>query len=247
MKIIAMIPARYEASRFPGKLMKTLGDAPVIVQTYRATLQTQLFDDVFVVTDSELIFDTIVAAGGKALMSRLDHQSGSDRIAEAVHDMDVDLIVNVQGDEPFAEKRSLEKLIASFNTDFKKEIDLASLMVKITDPKEIQNPNTVKVITDQRGLAIYFSRHAIPFSRDNSDETQFFKHKGVYAFRKQALLDFQKLEPQMLELSEKIECLRFLENGRKIQMVETDVLGIEIDTPEDLEEAQKVWNSNKLS
>ena len=247
MKIIAMIPARYEASRFPGKLMKTLGDAPVIVQTYRATLQTQLFDDVFVVTDSELIFDTIVAAGGKALMSRLDHQSGSDRIAEAVHDMDVDLIVNVQGDEPFAEKRSLEKLIASFNTDFKKEIDLASLMVKIIDPKEIQNPNTVKVITDQRGLAIYFSRHAIPFSRDNSDETQFFKHKGVYAFRKQALLDFQKLEPQMLELSEKIECLRFLEHGRKIQMVETDVLGIEIDTPEDLEEAQKVWNSNKLS
>ena len=180
-------------------------------------------------------------------MSRLYHQSGSDRIAEAVHDMDVDLIVNVQGDEPFAEKRSLEKLIASFNTDFKKEIDLASLMVKITDPKEIQNPNTVKVITDQRGLAIYFSRHAIPFSRDNSDETQFFKHKGVYAFRKQALLDFQKLEPQMLELSEKIECLRFLEHGRKIQMVETDVLGIEIDTPEDLEEAQKVWNSNKLS
>ena len=242
-----MIPARYEASRFPGKLMKTLGDTPVIVQTYRATLQTQLFDDVFVVTDSELIFDTIVAAGGKALMSRLDHQSGSDRIAEAVHDMDVDLIVNVQGDEPFAEKRSLEKLIASFNTDFKKEIDLASLMVKITDPKEIQNPNTVKVIADQRGLAIYFSRHAIPFSRDNSDETQFFKHKGVYAFRKQALLDFQKLEPQMLELSEKIECLRFLEHGRKIQMVETDVLGIEIDTPEDLEEAQKVWNSNKLS
>jgi 3-deoxy-manno-octulosonate cytidylyltransferase (CMP-KDO synthetase) len=247
MKTIAMIPARYEASRFPGKLMKTLGDAPVIVQTYRATLQTQLFDDVFVVTDSELIFDTIVAAGGKALMSRLDHQSGSDRIAEAAHDMDVDLIVNVQGDEPFAEKRSLEKLIASFNTDFKKEIDLASLMVKITDPKEIQNPNTVKVITDQRGLAIYFSRHAIPFSRDNSDETQFFKHKGVYAFRKQALLDFQKLEPQMLELSEKIECLRFLEHGRKIQMVETDVLGIEIDTPEDLQEAQKIWNSNKLS
>ena len=242
-----MIPARYEASRFPGKLMKTLGDTPVIVQTYRATLQTQLFDDVFVVTDSELIFDTIVAAGGKALMSRLDHQSGSDRIAEAVHDMDVDLIVNVQGDEPFAEKRSLEKLIASFNTDFKKEIDLASLMVKITDPKEIQNPNTVKVIADQRGLAIYFSRHAIPFSRDNSDETQFFKHKGVYAFRKQALLDFQKLEPQMLELSEKIECLRFLEHGRKIQMVETDVLGIEIDTPEDLQEAQKIWNSNKLS
>ncbi len=247
MKTIAMIPARYDASRFPGKLMMTLGDAPVIVQTYRATLNTGLFDDVFVVTESKLIFDTIVSHGGKALMSKLDHQSGSDRIAEAVQDMDVDLVVNVQGDEPFTEKKSLQKLIASFHQDSRKEIDLASLMVKISDPKEIQNPNTVKVITDQRGLAIYFSRHPIPFSRDNSSETQFFKHKGVYAFRKQALLDFQKLQPQMLELSEKIECLRFIEHGRKIQMLETDVLGVEIDTPEDLEEAQKLWKSNKLS
>ncbi len=239
-----MIPARYDASRFPGKLMKNLGGEPVIVQTYRATVNTSLFDEVYVVTDNELIFNAVVNSGGKAIRSTTDHQSGSDRIAEAVRQMDVDLVVNVQGDEPFAEKKSLSKLIAAFDQDKRKEIDLASLMVRIIHKDEIQSPNTVKVITDSNGLALYFSRYPIPFSRDSSVDTQFFKHKGVYAFRKQALLDFQKLEPRLLELSEKIECLRFLEHGRKIQMVETDVVGIEIDTPDDLVEAEKLWNRN---
>lgn len=245
MKTIAMIPARYEASRFPGKLMMPLGDAPVIVQTYRATAATGLFEDVYVVTDSDLIFNTICEVGGKAIMSKTDHQSGSDRIAEAVFDMDVDLVVNVQGDEPFTEKKSLVKLIASFDADTNREIDLASLMVRITDSDEIHNPNTVKVVTDTNGRAIYFSRHPIPFSREKTPSVQFFKHKGVYAFRKKALLDFQKLAPKSLELAEKIECLRFLEYGKNIQMVETDVLGVEIDTPEDLATAQNLWPNKR--
>ena len=245
MKTIAMIPARYEASRFPGKLMMPLGDAPVIVQTYRATVATGLFEDVYVVTDSDVIFNTICEVGGKAIMSKTDHQSGSDRIAEAVFDMDVDLVVNVQGDEPFTEKKSLAKLIASFDADTNREIDLASLMVRITDSEEIHNPNTVKVVTDTNGRAIYFSRHPIPFSREKTPSVQFFKHKGVYAFRKKALLDFQKLSPKSLELAEKIECLRFLEYGKNIQMVETDVLGVEIDTPEDLVTAQNLWPNKR--
>ncbi len=245
MKTIAMIPARYEASRFPGKLMMPLGDAPVIVQTYRATVATGLFEDVYVVTDSDVIFNTICEVGGKAIMSKTDHQSGSDRIAEAIFDMNVDLVVNVQGDEPFTEKKSLAKLIASFDADTNREIDLASLMVRITDSEEIHNPNTVKVVTDTNGRAIYFSRHPIPFSREKTPSVQFFKHKGVYAFRKKALLDFQKLSPKSLELAEKIECLRFLEYGKNIQMVETDVLGVEIDTPEDLVTAQNLWPNKR--
>ena len=157
----------------------------------------------------------------------------------------VDLVVNVQGDEPFTEKKSLAKLIASFDADTNREIDLASLMVRITDSEEIHNPNTVKVVTDTNGRAIYFSRHPIPFSREKTPSVQFFKHKGVYAFRKKALLDFQKLSPKSLELAEKIECLRFLEYGKNIQMVETDVLGVEIDTPEDLVTAQNLWPNKR--
>ena len=182
MKTIAMIPARYEASRFPGKLMMPLGDAPVIVQTYRATVATGLFEDVYVVTDSDVIFNTICEVGGKAIMSKTDHQSGSDRIAEAIFDMNVDLVVNVQGDEPFTEKKSLAKLIASFDADTNREIDLASLMVRITDSEEIHNPNTVKVVTDTNGRAIYFSRHPIPFSREKTPSVPIFQTQRRLCF-----------------------------------------------------------------
>ena len=152
--------------------------------------------------------------------------------------VDCDLVVNVQGDEPFTDKESLKKVLSVFENDPEKEIDLASLMVHITDPEEIQNPNTVKVIVDQRNFALYFSRSPIPYQRDKTVDTKYFKHKGVYAFRKEALLDFTKLPMKMLEVSEKIECIRYLEFGKKIKMVETDVQGIEIDTPEDLERAK---------
>ena len=241
MKIISMIPARYAASRFPGKLMQDLGGETVILRTYKAAVKTGLFDDVFVVTDSEIIFKEIEDNGGKAIMSKKEHDCGSDRIAEAVEQMDVDIVVNVQGDEPFTDKESLERVIEVFKGDKDKEIDLASLMTKITDWDEINNPNTVKVITDSRDFALYFSRSPIPYPRDKSINVSYFKHKGVYAFRKQAIVDFQKLPMLSLEATEKIEAIRYLEYGKKIKMVETDSEGIEIDTPEDLERAKKVW------
>ena len=236
-----MIPARYGASRFPAKLMQDLAGKSVILRTYEATVATQLFDDVYVVTDSKIIFDEIVNNGGKAVMSKKDHQSGSDRIAEAVESLDVDIVVNVQGDEPFTERKSLERVIEVFKDDHNKEIDLASLMVEIKDWDEIKNPNTVKVIVDQNNFALYFSRSPIPYPRDENAGARYFKHKGIYAFRKQALLDFYNLPMQFIEATEKIECIRYLEYGKRIKMVETTVEGVEIDTPEDLERAKKLW------
>ncbi|OBQ52555.1 3-deoxy-manno-octulosonate cytidylyltransferase [Tamlana sp. s12] len=241
MKIISMIPARYAASRFPGKLMQDLGGKTVILRTYEATVATGLFDDVFVVTDSDIIYQEIVNNGGKAMMSKKEHDCGSDRIAEAVEFMDVDIVINVQGDEPFTDKESLSKLIEVFKTDADKNIDLASLMVHITNEEEIQNPNTVKVIVDKFNFALYFSRSPIPYLRDKEAGAKYFKHKGVYAFRKEAILDFYRLPMLPLEASEKIECIRYLEYGKRIKMVETDVEGVEIDTPEDLERAKKIW------
>lgn len=241
MRIIAMIPARYAASRFPGKLMQDLAGKPVILRTYEAAVNTRLFDEVYIVTDSDIIYEAIVNAGGKAIMSIKEHECGSDRIAEAVADMDVDIIVNVQGDEPFTEKDSLASVLEVFKDDPNKEIDLASLMTKITDWEEISNPNTVKVIVDQNNFALYFSRSPIPYPRDKSVNAPYYKHKGIYAFRKSALMDFQRLPMLTLEATEKIEAIRYLEYGKKIKMVETHVTGIEIDTPEDLERAKKVW------
>ena len=236
-----MIPARYSASRFPGKLMQNLAGKTVILRTYEATVATNLFDDVYVVTDSEIIYNEIVSNGGQAIMSQKEHESGSDRIAEAVEQLDVDIVVNVQGDEPFTERTSLEKVLEVFKDDAKKEIDLASLMVEIHDWDEIHNPNTVKVIVDQNNFALYFSRSPIPFPRDKEAGARYFKHKGIYAFRKEALLDFYNLPMQFIEATEKIECIRYLEYGKRIKMIETTVEGVEIDTPEDLERAKKLW------
>ncbi|MCG8894165.1 3-deoxy-manno-octulosonate cytidylyltransferase [Tenacibaculum finnmarkense] len=239
MKIIAMIPARYSASRFPGKLMKNLGGKPVIVRTYQAAITANLFDEVYVVTDSEIIFKTIEQAGGKAIMSIKEHECGSDRIAEAVESLEADIVVNVQGDEPFIDTVSLSKLIKSFEEDKNNTIDLASLKVAMTSLEDIENPNNVKVITDVNNFAIYFSRSVIPFHRDKELNVTYYKHKGVYAFRKQALLDFYNRPMTPIEAAEKIECIRYLEVGKKIKMIETSVESIGIDTPEDLEKAIK--------
>lgn len=236
-----MIPARYAASRFPGKLMQDLHGKTVITRTYEATVATGLFEEVYVVTDSDIIREEVKKHGGNVIMSQKEHESGSDRIAEAVQNVAADIVINVQGDEPFTEKASLEKVINVFYDDPKKEIDLASLMVEIKDWDEINNPNTVKVIVDQRNFALYFSRSPIPFPRDKNAGAKYYKHKGIYAFRKQALLDFAELPMKMLEATEKIECIRYLEFGKKIKMVETTVEGVEIDTPEDLERAKKQW------
>ena len=238
-----MIPARYAASRFPGKLMQDLAGKSVILRTYEATINTGLFEKVFVVTDSKIIYGEIKKNGGDVLMSKGEHESGSDRIAEAVHDIECDIVLNVQGDEPFTERESLKRLIEIFSFDKAKQIDLASLMVKIDDEKEINNSNCVKVITDKDSFALYFSRSVIPFNRSFNKKLNYYKHKGVYAFRKATLLEFTNLPILNLEESEKIECLRFLEHGKKIKMVESNVQGVEIDTPSDLEKAISLWKS----
>ena len=237
MKIFAFIPARYEATRFPGKLMQLLGDKPVIRHTYDNTVATDLFNEVIVVTDSKIIYDEIVSNGGQAKMSIKQHESGSDRIAEAVSDMDVDIIVNVQGDEPFVKKEPLEKLLNQFNDP---SVQVASLMQVITDRDDIVDPNFVKVTVDSRMNSLFFSRSVIPYPRDKDVQPVYYEHIGVYAFRKEALMDFTKWPITPLESAEKIECLRYLENGIPLRMVVVDYMGVEIDTPEDLERAAKL-------
>ena len=240
MKVIAVIPARYASTRFPAKLMQDLGGKTVITRTYEAAVNTNLFDDVFVVTDSDLIFNEIVSQGGKAIMSSKEHESGSDRIAEAVTNLDVDIVINIQGDEPFIDKDFLEKLIQVYKNDVKGEVDLASLMREITAIQDIENPNNVKVVVDQNGFALYFSRSVIPYPREINVGVRYMQHIGIYAFRKQALLDFYNLPMKSLEASEKLEQLRYLEFGKRIKMVETNHVGIGIDTPEDLEKARRL-------
>ncbi|MDR6300730.1 3-deoxy-manno-octulosonate cytidylyltransferase [Mesonia maritima] len=240
LKIIAMIPARYAASRFPGKLMKDLAGKTVIQRTYEAAVETNLFQGVYVVTDSDIIFDEIEKIGGKAIKSKKEHDCGSDRIAEAVENLDVDIVVNVQGDEPFIQQKSLEKLLEVFYAEDAAEIDLASLKTALETEEDILNPNHVKVITNKNDFALYFSRSPIPYLRNKEAKITYYKHIGIYAFRKEALLDFYHLPMLGLEDAEKLEQLRYLEYGKNIKMVETDLKTIGIDTPEDLEKARKL-------
>jgi 3-deoxy-manno-octulosonate cytidylyltransferase (CMP-KDO synthetase) len=244
MKVIAVIPARYASTRFPAKLMHDLCGKTVIQRTYEAAIQTQLFDEVFVVTDSEIIFQEIVSQGGKAVMSINEHESGSDRIAEAVANLEVDVVVNVQGDEPFLDVDSLQKLIHVFKEDTARQVDLASLYFEIQDQEAIDNPNNVKVVVDQQQFALYFSRSVIPYPRSIDPSLRYFQHIGIYAFRKEALLAFASLPMKSLEAAEKLEQLRYLEYGKRIKMVETTHKSIGIDTPEDLEKARNFMLSN---
>jgi len=234
MKTIAMIPARYAATRFPAKLMQLLKDKTVIRHTYDNTVATNLFDEVMVVTDSEIIFNEITQHGGKARMSIKEHESGSDRIAEAVTDIEVDIVVNVQGDEPFVQKEPLQKLLEAFNDT---TVQVASLMQVLYDEKFIADPNYVKVAVDKNMNSLFFSRSVIPYPREKNVALTYYEHIGVYAFRKQALLNFTNWAVTPLEAAEKIECLRYLENGVSLKMVVTKYMGVEIDTPEDLERA----------
>jgi len=239
MKTIAFIPARYASTRFPGKLMEMLGNKTIIRHTYENTKATLLFDEVIVVTDSEIIFNEIIHYGGYAIMSKKPHESGSDRIAEAVADIEVDIVVNVQGDEPFVKKELLENLLTAFKNDFTNETKVASLMYQITDDDAIINPNHVKVVVDKNNNALYFSRSVIPFQRNKNLAPVYYKHIGIYAFRKQALMSFTQWPPSLLEETEKLEQLRYLENGVKIKMVVTNESPVSIDTPEDLLFAKK--------
>ena len=237
MKIGAFIPARYAATRFPAKLMQTLGDKTVIRHTYDNTVATGLFDSVYVVTDSEIIFNEITQHGGNAILSKRSHESGSDRIAEAVQELDIDIVVNVQGDEPFVKREPLEKVIAVFSDA---KVQVASLMQVLTDTTLIQDPNYVKVAVDKNNNALFFSRSVIPYPRSTESPITYYEHIGVYAFQKQALLNFTNWPMSPLEAAEKIECLRYLENGVSIKMVVTEYMGVEIDTPADLIKAAKL-------
>ena len=237
MKKIAMIPARYAATRFPAKLMQQLGNKTVIRHTYDNTVATSLFDEVIVVTDSDIIFQEITSHGGQAIKSKKTHESGSDRIAEAAADLDVDIILNVQGDEPFVKREPLENLLSTFNDP---SVQVASLMQLMKDEKYIADENYVKVAVDINSNSLFFSRSIIPYPRNKQITINYYEHIGVYAFRKQALLDFTSWPITPLEAAEKIECLRYLEHGIPLKMVLTEYMGVEIDTPEDLERAAKL-------
>ena len=239
MKLIAMIPARYGATRFPAKLMQDLCGKPVIVHTYQRVADTNLFDQVYVVTDDDRIENAIREVGGKVIRSQKEHNSGSDRLAEASKDLEVDIIVNVQGDEPFTDKENLQKVIDISANDSQQNIAVASLMERITHPDDIANPNNVKVVVNKFNEALYFSRSVIPFPRDTNTKVPYYKHIGIYAYRKDALQQFTQLPPSLLEETEKLEQLRYLENGFKIRLAVTDIPTIGIDTPEDLEKARQ--------
>lgn len=234
MKVIAMIPARYAATRFPGKLMQLLGGKTVIRRTYEAAVATNLFDQVIVVTDSDIIAQEIHSAGGHCLMSQGKHESGTDRIAEAAHNIEADIIVNVQGDTPFIKRDPLNNLLQEFQDS---SVQVASMMQVLTKTEEINDPNFVKVAVDLKRNALFFSRSVIPYPRDRQLNPVYYEHIGVYAFRKKALMDFTSWPLSPLEAAEKVECLRYLEHGISIRMVITDYLGVEIDTPEDLTKA----------
>lgn len=238
-RIIAMIPARYDATRFPGKLMKMLGDKTVIRRAFENTQATGLFDEVSVVTDSDIIEEEIKKIGGHVIRSREKHESGSDRIAEAVRDMDVDLILNVQGDMPFVKKAPLAKLLDVFNDP---AVMVGSLMQEVHDEESIKNPNVVKVVVDRNMNSLLFSRSPIPFPRSTDIPITWYEHVGVYAYRKQALMNFTRWPMTPLEAAEKIECLRYLEYGIPLKMVVTEYMGVNIDTPEDMEKARLLIN-----
>ena len=245
MSIVAMIPARLEATRFPRKLMQLLGDKTVILHTHDNAVATGLFDDVIVVTDSELIYREITGHGGKAIMSRKEHESGSDRIAEAIADMDIDVVVNVQGDEPFVQKEMLASLLEVFKGEEGKQVQVASIMQLFKNPELILHPNNVKVVVSNQMNAMLFSRSVIPYHRDRTVAVPYYHHIGVYAYRKQALLNFTTWPMTPLEAAEKLEGNRYLENGVPIKMVLTEYKGIGIDAPDDLERAKAYLVSTK--
>jgi len=240
LKKIALIPARYAATRFPGKLMQQLNGQSVILTTYRSTVNTGLFDDVAVVCDSQIIYDEITSNGGKAIMSQMEHECGTDRIAEALpHFPDAEIIVNVQGDEPFTQAEPMAKLLQVFDGEEGRDIGVASLMQILKNEDSIQDANYVKVAVDLKMNALFFSRSVIPYPRDKKVSTVYYEHIGIYAFRRKTLIDFTQMPMSPLESAEKIECLRYLENGIRMKMVVTDYMGVEIDTPEDLIKAEK--------
>ncbi len=233
-KCIIVIPARFASTRFPGKPLVNLANKPIIQHVYEAVQGLNL--PIIIATDNDIIQKRVEEFGANCLLTSAQHQSGTDRIAEVVKSLDYDIIINVQGDEPFIKIEPIRELIKAFEDE---SISVASLMHKLSSVSEINNPNNVKVVCASNHQALYFSRSPIPYNRDNLLGVSYYKHIGVYAYTKKALLDFVKLPLGKLEQIEKLEQLRFLENGYKIKMIATNYTGIGIDTPEDLIAAEK--------
>ena len=241
MTVTALIPARLNSTRLEKKLIKNLGGIPVIVRTYQNICSTKLFDEVVVVTDSDDIINVLKEFDIKFLKSKEDHNTGTDRIAEFSKKFKSDIIINVQGDEPFVLKEDLSKIINTFKNDIENKINVISLMTKLISVEEINNPNNVKVVVDKNNNSLMFSRSIIPYKRVENN-VNYFKHIGIYAFRNSFLNKFKKFKQTNLELTEMIEALRIIEHGYKIHMIEIDHEQISIDTIEDFNKAKSMLN-----
>jgi 3-deoxy-manno-octulosonate cytidylyltransferase (CMP-KDO synthetase) len=244
MRCIALIPARIGATRFPGKMLAKIKGKSVIRRTYESTVNTGLFEQVIVVSDSDEIIAEIESCGGRAVKSKAEYESGTDRIAEVVQSLDADVFVNVQGDEPFVQLAPMAALLDLFRDD--PALGVGSLVQVMHDDALIADPNYVKVALDNKRNALFFSRSMIPYPRNKEAAVSYYEHIGVYAFRKDALMQFTKWPMSPLESVEKIECLRFLEHGVPIRMSISDYMGVEIDMPEDITRAERFMEANGL-
>ena len=238
MRSIALIPARLESTRLSRKLLRELNGIPLIVRTAQNIIDFKIFDEVHVITDSIDIKNILDKYSISNFLSEKDHQTGTDRVAEYANNFDCDIIINVQGDEPFIKKQNLQIILSEFENDHNKIIDVISLKKRIDKQIDIDNHNNVKVVTDVNDFANFFSRSPIPHNRSNSFN-QYYKHIGIYAFRKKALMEFPKMFISEIEKAEKIEALRFIYNDKKIKLLEIHNNIISIDTEEDFIEAQK--------
>lgn len=240
MKFIGIIPARYASSRFPGKPLALLGGKPVIQHVYEKV--ASVIETAYVATDDTRIYDTVKAFGGKAVMTRTDHKSGTDRIEEAIEKIggDWDVVINIQGDEPFVAESQLETICHCFDDA---TTQIATLGKPFENMQAVGNPNSPKIVVDNMGFAMYFSRSIIPFVRGKEQgewlsHYPFLKHLGIYAYRKEVLREITRLPQSSLEIAESLEQLRWLQNGYKIKVGTTDIETVGIDTPEDLQRAE---------
>ena len=240
MRIVAAIPARLDSTRLPKKLLREICGKSLIARTYEATVNSNLFDDVLVITNSREIISELEKSKIKYIFDDANYQTGTDRIAGVASKIEADIIINVQGDEPFINSNTIQSILNIFTHDKENSIGIVSVMTPIKDEKELKNPNNVKVFTDVSNNAIYFSRHSIPFKSD-LNISKAHKHVGVYAFRKKSLIEFAKLNVGELESSEKIEALRLIENDIKIKMINSNETFIGIDTEEDIQKAIKIF------
>ena len=243
MRVIAIIPARLNSKRFPGKLVKKLNGVPLILMTYQNLMSMNIFDEVIVATDSLKISNIIKKNGGKVFISKKKHSCGSDRVSEASSNFKSDIVINVQGDEPFVCSSSIRKIINFFKNNLNNNIPVVSLIYETKDPKLIEDKNCVKVVLDKNNFAMYLSRSKIPFSRTPDRVLNFYIHVGVYGFLNKSITQFSKLKQTKLEKIEMIECMRFIENGQKIRMINIKKPTIGIDTSHDLKRAKKYLNS----